>query len=92
MQITHTKKSNAFLLVNLSKTFENMCLEMYELDTDLFYNDETWHSYIVLEVDKKIYVSHVALVLSSADISIISPETSNFCFIKKYKYRLHFND
>ena len=29
--------------------------------------------------------------LSSADISIFSPEISNFCCIKKYRYRLHFN-
>ena len=29
--------------------------------------------------------------LSSADISIFSPEISNFCYIKKYSYRLHFN-
>ena len=53
MQITHTQKSDAFLLVNVSENFENMCLEMYEIDTDLFYNDETWHSYIVVEVDAK---------------------------------------
>ena len=29
--------------------------------------------------------------LDSADISSFSPETSNFCYIKKYWYRLHFN-
>ena len=28
--------------------------------------------------------------LSSADISIFSPEISKFCYIKKYRYRLHF--
>ena len=32
------------------------------------------------------------LVLNSTEISIISPEISNFCFNKKYMYRLHFND
>ena len=53
MQITHTQKSDAFLLAIVSENFENMCLKMYELDTDLFCNDETWHSYIVLEVDAK---------------------------------------
>ena len=53
MQITHTQKSDAFLLANVFENFENMCLEMYELDTDLFYNDEIWHSYIVLEVAAK---------------------------------------
>ena len=30
-------------------------------------------------------------ILSSADISILSPGISNFCYIIKYRYRLHFN-
>ena len=29
--------------------------------------------------------------LNSVDISIFSPEISNFCYIKKYRYRLKFN-
>ena len=29
--------------------------------------------------------------LSSADISILSLGISNFCYINKYRYRLHFN-
>ena len=29
--------------------------------------------------------------LSSVDISIFSPEISKFCYIKKYRYRLHFD-
>ena len=29
--------------------------------------------------------------LSSADISILSPGISNFCYINKYRHRLHFN-
>ena len=29
--------------------------------------------------------------LSSADIRIFSPEIGNFCYIKKYRYILHFN-
>ena len=29
--------------------------------------------------------------LSFADISIFSPKISNFSYIKKYRYRLHFN-
>ena len=29
--------------------------------------------------------------LSSADISIFSPKIRKFCFIKKYRYRLHFD-
>ena len=29
--------------------------------------------------------------LSSTDIRNFSPEINNFCYIKKYRYRLHFN-
>ena len=29
--------------------------------------------------------------LSSADISIFSPKIIKFCYIKKYRYRLHFH-
>ena len=39
----------------------------------------------------KKYINHVTHALSSADISIFSSEISNFCYIKKYRYRLHFN-
>ena len=38
---------------------------------------------------QKIY-KHVINLLSSADIIIFSLEISNFCYIKKYTYRLHF--
>ena len=38
----------------------------------------------------KKYVNHVIRSLSSADISIFSLEMSNFCYIKKYRYRLYF--
>ena len=38
----------------------------------------------------KKYMNHVTHPLSSADISIFSPEISKFCYIKKYRYRLHF--
>ena len=43
---------------------------------------------------KKIqkYINHVAHLLSSADTSIFSPKISNFCYIRKYSYRLHFNE
>ena len=47
------------------------------------YNDETWHSYTLLKED-----SHH---LSYAEVSIFSPEISKFCYIKKYRYRVHFN-
>ena len=53
------------------------------------YNDETWHSYILPKEDPKIYQSRNTL--SSADISIFSSEISKFCYIKKYRYRLHFD-
>ena len=29
--------------------------------------------------------------MSSADISVFSPEINSFCYIKKYRHRLHFN-
>ena len=38
----------------------------------------------------KKYMNHVTHPLSSADISIFSPEISKFCYIKKCRYRLHF--
>ena len=39
----------------------------------------------------KKYINHVTQPLSSADISIFSPKISKFCYIKKYRYRLHFD-
>ena len=35
-------------------------------------------------------MDHVTHLLSSADISIFSSEISKFCYIRKYRYRLHF--
>ena len=35
-------------------------------------------------------MNHVIHPLSSADISVFSSEISKFCYIKKYRYRLHF--
>ena len=37
------------------------------------------------------YINHVTHPLSSADITIFSPEISKFCYIEKYRYRLYFN-
>ena len=54
------------------------------------HNDETWRSYTLPKRFKK-YVNHVTCTLNSAEISIFSPEISNFFYIKKYRYRLHFN-
>ena len=38
----------------------------------------------------KKYLNHVTHSLSWADISIFSSEISKFCYIRKYRYRLHF--
>ena len=37
------------------------------------------------------YMNHVTQPLSSTDISIFSEEINKFSYIKKYRYRLHFN-
>ena len=55
------------------------------------YNAEIWHSYTLLKEDPKKYMNHVTHPLSYADISIFLPEISKFCYIRKYKYRLHFD-
>ena len=39
----------------------------------------------------KKHMNHLTNPLSSADISIFSPEISKFCYIKKYRYRLQFD-
>ena len=36
-------------------------------------------------------MNHVTHPLSSADISIFSPEIGKFCYTKKYRYRVHFD-
>ena len=36
-------------------------------------------------------MNHVTHLLISADISIFSSEISKFCYIRKYRYRLHFS-
>ena len=36
-------------------------------------------------------MNHVTHSLSAADITIFSPEIRKFCYIKKYRYRLHFD-
>ena len=56
-------------------------------------NDETWHSYTLpkKEDPKNIPMNYLTHPLSSADITIFSPEISKFCYIKKYRYRLYFD-
>ena len=39
----------------------------------------------------KRHINHATHSMHSADISIFSPKISNFCYIKKNDYRLHFN-
>ena len=55
-----------------------------------FYNDETWQLYFTLRRSKK-YKNHLTHPLTSANISIFSPELTKFCYIKKYRYRLYFS-
>ena len=40
----------------------------------------------------KKYINHVTHSMSPANICIFSLEICNFCYIKKYRYRLHFNN
>ena len=49
-----------------------------------------WHICNLPKEDPK-NINHVTHPVSSADISIFSSEISKFCYIKKYKYRLHFD-
>ena len=37
------------------------------------------------------YINHVTHLLSSVTSSFFSPKISNFCYIKKYRYKLYFN-
>ena len=46
--------------------------------------------YLTQRTSKKD-MNHVAHPLSSDGISIFSPEISKFCYIQKYRYRLHFD-
>ena len=46
--------------------------------------------YLIQKISKK-YMNHVKHPLSSADISIFSPEISKFSYITKHRYRLYFD-
>ena len=54
---------------------------------------QRWNVAVIpyLKKTQKIYESRDT-PLSSADISIFSWEISKFCYIRKYKYRLHFSN
>ena len=82
----------------LSKFSMKISTDVIFLDVTLFlnmnphksYNDESCHSY-TLPKEVHNYINHVTHPLSSVPISTFSPEINNFCYIKKYKYRLYFN-
>ena len=46
---------------------------------------------VIPSLKSKKYINHVTHPSNFADISIFSTEISNFCYIKKYRNRLHFN-
>ena len=46
---------------------------------------------LYLKKRAKKHINQVAYPLISADISIFSLDISNFYYIKKYRYRFHFN-
>ena len=50
------------------------------------YNGETWYSYALTKEDLKKYLDLVIHSLSPADVSILLPEISNFCSVKKHMY------
>ena len=43
------------------------------------------------KIQSKKYMNHMTHFLSSADIRIFSSKISKLCYIKKYRYRLHFD-
>ena len=51
---------------------------------------QRWHSYILPKEDPPKILITLAHLLSSADINIFLSEISKFCYIRKYKHRLHF--
>ena len=61
--------------------------------------NKTCHTYpammklgTVIPYLKKIYMNHVRQTFSFADMSIFSLEISKFCYIKKNRYGLRFNE
>ena len=50
------------------------------------------HSYTLPKEDPKTHKSCDTYPLSSAETRIFSPQISNFCYTRKYRYRLHFNE
>ena len=50
------------------------------------YNNETWRKYLEWK-----HIKCMTHYLSFADISVFSPKISDFRYMKKYRYRFHFN-
>ena len=50
------------------------------------HNNETWHSYTL---PKNIWIMWHALCVPLT-LAFFLPEISKFCYIKKYRYKLHF--
>ena len=55
------------------------------------YNEKSWNSYTLPKKDPKTYINQVTNPLNFAEISMFSLGISNFCYIKKFRWRLHFN-
>ena len=53
------------------------------------YNDETWYSCTLPERESKTYKRETN-ALSCSDSSIFSSDARKLCYIRKYRYRLHF--
>ena len=83
-KILFTKKQSVTLVIKTSFS------STISLLSHISYNGETWHSYTLpKEYSKNIFITWDPL--SPADISFFSLEISKFCYIKKYRYRLHFD-
>ena len=79
------------ILVLVNRFFANSCTYLIIY---VYFNDKTQLKLTaVIAYLKKIQkcINHVTYPLSSADISIFSLNISKFCYIKNYRYKLHFN-
>ena len=76
------------LLTDLGGTGAKSALPLNNM-SHTSYIDETQHSYTLPKEESKKYINHVTHPLTH--ISIFSPKISNFQYIRKYRYRLHFN-
>ena len=86
LQSQEKKEGNFSAVLRLFRTDLSKIYHTYSTMIEL----GTVVSYLRSKKFKK-YINHVTHPMSSEDSSIFSPEISNFCYIKKYRYRLHFN-